>query len=266
MKPKPPRILTVAGSDSGGGAGIQADLKTIMALGGYGMSAVTAVTAQNTVAVTAVHQVPPHVVAAQIDAVAGDIGLDAAKTGMLWSAGIVEAVADRFRAHAVQRLVVDPTMVSKSGARLMEADADGALRGRLLPLALLVTPNLPEAEALAGRPVASLDQMCEAARRIAALGPQWVLVKGGHLTGEPVDLLYDGSAFVEVARPRVATPNTHGTGCTYSAAIATFLGHGLDVPHAVEAARDALQAALRSALDLGAGHGPLDHRAMFRKT
>ena len=264
-KPKaPPRILTVAASDSGGGAGIQADLKTITALGGFGMSALTALTAQNTVAVTGIFEVPPRFVAAQIDAVALDIGVDAAKTGMLASAATVQVVAERLEAHGIDRIVVDPVMVSKSGARLLSPEGEGALRERLLPLALMVTPNLHEAGVLAGMEVTGRGQMREAARRIAALGARNVLVKGGHLEGDPVDLLFDGRDFFEVARPRVRTTSTHGTGCTYASAIATFIGFGMPLREAVESARDALQRALEHALALGSGHGPLDHAAMWR--
>jgi hydroxymethylpyrimidine/phosphomethylpyrimidine kinase len=263
MQNIPPPILTIAGSDSGGGAGIQADLKTITALGGFGTCAITALTAQNTTGVRAVHEVPAEFVTAQIDAVAEDIGVAAAKTGMLSSAPIVEAVADSLRRHEIGNLVVDPVMVAKSGDRLLAPDAEQVLREELLPLALVVTPNLAEAAALAGAPVENPDQMREAARRIADLGPRRVLVKGGHLSGEPVDLLYDGARFAEIARPRVDTVNTHGTGCTFSAAIATFLGRGEGVGQAVQKARDALQLALEHSLPLGRGHGPLDHRAMF---
>jgi len=263
MKTLPPRILTIAGSDSGGGAGIQADLKTITALGGFGMSALTALTAQNTVEVRGVHEVPVQFVALQIDAVVEDIGVDAAKTGMLSSAAIVEVVADRIRRHGIERLVVDPVMVAKSGARLLEAEAEEALRSELLPLALVATPNLQEAAALCGRTVATLDEMRDAARRIRDLGSRWVVVKGGHLDGDPVDVLFGGEDFVEIKRPRVATESTHGTGCTFASAIATFLGRGEAVPDAVRLARDALQAALEGALPLGKGHGPLDHRAIF---
>ncbi len=265
MRHLPPRILTIAGSDSGGGAGIQADLKTITALGGYGMCAVTALTAQNTVGVRGVQEVPPEFVALQIDAVAEDIGVDAAKTGMLSSAPVVEAVADRIRHHRIERLVVDPVMVAGSGARLLEAEGERALRESLLPLALLVTPNLSEAAALSGTEVRKPDQMREAARRIAGLGPRWVVVKGGHLEGAPVDLLFDGSDFTELARPRVETPNTHGTGCTFASATATFLGHGESVPDAVRLAGEALQAAIEDSLPFGKGRGPLDHRAMFKR-
>jgi hydroxymethylpyrimidine/phosphomethylpyrimidine kinase len=259
-----PKVLTIAGSDSGGGAGIQADLKTITALGAYGASAVTALTAQNTLGVRAVLAVPAEFVAAQIDAVMEDIGADAAKTGMLGGPAVVEVVADRARRHSISPLVVDPVMLSKSGHALLALDAVDALRRLLLPLADVVTPNMAEAAALAGMPVQGQDDMREAARRIHALGPRYVLVKGGHLKGEPTDLLFDGGAFHAVTRPRVDTPNTHGTGCTYAAAIATGLARGMDVPQAVEWAREALQAALKASLDLGGGCGPLGHAAMAR--
>jgi hydroxymethylpyrimidine/phosphomethylpyrimidine kinase len=258
-----PRVLTIAGSDSGGGAGIQADLKTIMALGGFGMSAVTALTAQNTVGVRAVMPVAPDFVARQIDAVAEDIGVDAAKTGMLADAGVVEAVADGVRRHALAPLVVDPVMVAQSGDPLLSAAARSALRELLLPLATVVTPNIPEAAELVGRRVTGTRTMREAARRIHGLGAAWVLVKGGHLDGEPVDVLFDGGTFREVRRPRVVTRNTHGTGCTYSAAIATGLARGMTVPDAVGWARDAVQAALNASLSLGRGCGPLNHAALL---
>ena len=209
-------------------------------------------------------EVPPEFVACQIDAVMEDIGADAAKTGMLGGRAVVEVVADRVRRHRISPLVVDPVMVAKSGDALLAPDAREALRRLLLPLAAVVTPNLAEAAELAGIPVVDENDMREAARRIHAAGPRWVLVKGGHLAGEPTDLLFDGQQFLSVTRPRVATRNTHGTGCTYSAAIATGLARGMDVPAAVEWARDALQAALEASLDLGRGCGPLGHGAMFR--
>ena len=260
---QPPRILTIAGSDSGGGAGIQADLKTITALGGFGMSALTALTAQNTIGVTGIQEIPPEFVARQIDAVAEDIGIDAAKTGMLSSAAVIEVVSERLQRHHVERLVVDPVLAAKSGARLLRPEAEQTLRHKLLPLALVVTPNLHEASVLAGRTVATLRDMREAALRIAAMGPRWVLVKGGHLNGDPVDVLFDGRQYIELARPRIATQNTHGTGCTYAAALATYIGWGLSVPEAAEAARDAVQMALERSLALGHGRGPVNHHALF---
>jgi hydroxymethylpyrimidine/phosphomethylpyrimidine kinase len=251
-----PRVLTIAGSDSGGGAGIQADLKTFSALGAFGMSAITALTAQNTTGVFTVHEVPPEVVAAQIDAVAEDLGVDAAKTGMLSSAPIIETVADRIRHHRIDKLVVDPVMVAKSGAPLLRPEAQQALRDELLPLAAVVTPNLPEAETLLGRPVRSLDAMRDAARALRDLGPRTVLVKGGHLQGEPVDVLYDGDGFEELRAERVPSRHTHGTGCVLSAAIAAYLAHGLAVREAVGRAKAFVTEAIRAGLPLGRGVGP----------
>jgi len=259
-----PRILTIAGSDSGGGAGIQADLKTITALGGFGMSAVTALTAQNTMGVRGIYPVSAEFVAAQIDAVAEDIGVDAGKTGMLAGRAVVEVVAERVKRHGIRPLVVDPVMAAKSGDALLEKGARAALRDMLLPLATVVTPNLAEAEAFSGVEVRDRDAMSEAARRVRELGPEWVLVKGGHLEGDPVDVLFNGQDFHEVRRPRVRTTSTHGTGCTYASAIATGLAYGLGVLEAVEWARDAVQAGLEGGLQIGHGAGPLDHGALFR--
>jgi hydroxymethylpyrimidine/phosphomethylpyrimidine kinase len=254
------RALTIAGSDSGGGAGIQADLKTFAAHGVYGTTAITAITAQNTVAVTAIREVDPAVVVAQIDAVCADIGVDAVKTGMLASAAIVEAVADAVASLGLPHLVVDPVMVSKSGASLLPRDAVPTLVRRLLPLAEIVTPNLPETALLAGGPAATLEERREAARRIADLGPRFVVVKGGHGAGdEVIDLVYDGRRFHELRGPRVATTSTHGTGCTFSAAIAAGLALGREPLDAVARAREYVQAALAAAPGLGRGTGPLGH-------
>lgn len=255
-----PKALTIAGSDSGGGAGIQADLKTFAALGVYGSSVLTAITAQNTVGVTAVHEIPVEVIAAQLDAVLGDIGADAAKTGMLASAPIIATVAAGVRRHRVEKLVVDPVMVAKSGDRLLREDAIQALREELLPLALIVTPNLPEAEALAGLTIATDADREEAARRIAAYGPRYVVIKGGHAPGDPIDYLYDGARVAPIAcGPRIDTLNTHGTGCTFAAAIAAGLARGLAPEEAVRAAKDYLTAALRASYRVGAGHSPVNH-------
>lgn len=251
-----PRALTIAGSDSGGGAGIQADLKTFSALGVFGMSAITALTAQNTTGVFAVHEVPPEVVAKQIDVVVEDIGVDAAKTGMLSSAPIIEAVADRVRQHKIQSLVVDPVMVAKSGAPLLRPEAQEALRRGILPLALVVTPNLPEAEALLGRSIQDLGGMREAARALRDLGPRVVLLKGGHLSGEAVDVLYDGDEFEELSAPRLPARHTHGTGCVLSAAIAAYLARGLSVREAVRKGKEFVTEAIRYGLPLGRGVGP----------
>ena len=255
-----PRALTIAGSDSGGGAGIEADLKTFAAFGVYGMAALTAVTAQNTVAVRAIHDVPPEMVAAQIDAVLDDIGADAAKTGMLANAPIIEAVGDRLAAHGVRRLVVDPVMVAKSGDRLLREDAVALLRDRLLPLAAVVTPNAPEASVLSGIEVNDAASAREAARRIHDLGAGVVVVKGGHLGGpRSDDIVFDGRSFEVLSEPRVDTRHTHGTGCTFSAAIAACLARGFDALSAVREARRYLQGALEHAEPLGAGHGPVNH-------
>ena len=257
------RALTIAGSDSGGGAGIQADLKVFGALGLYGASAITAVTAQNTLAVTRIQEIDPDVVAAQIEAVLTDIGADAAKTGMLASARIVEAVAATLARLPVPHLVVDPVMIAKSGAALLRDDAVAALAALLLPLADVVTPNLPEAARLIGAdPDRALDDRAleDRARRIAALGPRAVVIKGGHAAGpECVDLFFDGARFERLRGPRIATRATHGTGCTFSAALAAGLALGRTPFDAAVAARRYLEAALRSAPRLGSGAGPLDH-------
>lgn len=260
------RVLTIAGSDSGGGAGIQADLKTFGALGVYGMSAITAVTAQNTRAVTRIAELDPDLVAAQIDAVAEDIGVDAVKTGMLFSAGIVAAVAAAIRRHRLPNVVIDPVMVAKSGARLLRDDAVEALRVNLLPLATVVTPNLPEAAVLAGLPVEDEAGAVEAARRIRDLGPSCVVVKGGHRPGrQVVDLFFDGSAVERLTGDRIETAGTHGTGCTLSAAIAAFLALGLAPLDAVTRAREYLLAAISAAPGLGGGAGPVDHFHALRR-
>jgi hydroxymethylpyrimidine/phosphomethylpyrimidine kinase len=255
-----PRALTIAGSDSGGGAGIQADLKTFTVLGAYGMCAITSVTAQNTTGVYGVHDLPPEFVAHQVDLVAQDIGVDAAKTGMLSSTAIVEAVADAVKRNGIERLVVDPVMVAKSGDALLQEAARDALAQRLLPLAYVVTPNIPEAEALTAVTIADRDGIEEAARRIRDLGPRYVLIKGGHGEGpEAVDWLYDGEGFTPLSAPRRHTLNTHGTGCTYSAAIAAYLAQRVATTQAIQLAHRFVATAIETAPDLGAGHGPLNH-------
>lgn len=255
-----PRALTIAGSDSGGGAGIQADLKVFLALGCHGMSALTALTAQNTTGVTGIHAVPPDFVAAQIDAVATDIGIDAAKTGMLASAEIVEAVADGVRAHGIGNLVVDPVFVAKSRDRLLDKDAVKTLVDLLFPLATLVTPNLFEAAGLLGTDEpSSVNDMKEAARALKDLGPAAVLVKGGHLPGEQaIDVFFDGAEFMEVVGPRFDTEDTHGTGCTISAAITARLAHGDDLEAAVHAGKRFVSGAIERGLRLGKGYGPVN--------
>ncbi|MBI3970504.1 MAG: bifunctional hydroxymethylpyrimidine kinase/phosphomethylpyrimidine kinase [Chloroflexi bacterium] len=255
-----PVALTIAGSDSSGGAGIQADLKTFQALGVYGASVLTAITAQNTLGVRAVHEIPVGVIAAQIDAVVEDLGSDGVKTGMLSSADIISTVAQRVRHWGLQdRLVVDPVMVAKSGDRLLRESAVDALIHELLPLATVLTPNLPEAEVLVGRAIASDEEVREAAREIAAMGPAAVVMKGGHRPGEPVDVLFDGRGFHRFTAQRIETRNTHGTGCTFSAAIAAQLARGVDIVEAVGSAKTYLTAAIEQATPLGNGHGPVAH-------
>jgi hydroxymethylpyrimidine/phosphomethylpyrimidine kinase len=255
-----PVALTIAGSDSGAGAGIQADLKTFAALGVYGVTVITAITAQNTLGVRAVQELEPKIVRAQIDAVAEDFQVVALKTGMLSSAGIIEVVADGIRRHRLQPLVMDPVMVAKSGDRLLREDAVEALRQRLLPLARLVTPNIPEAEVLTGISIRSMDDRTAAGRAILRLGAHAVVIKGGHAADDPVvDLLLDQGGAVTFTAPRVSTNQTHGTGCTFSAAIAAALARGLSLPAAVGEARDYVSRALRNAPGLGHGHGPLQH-------
>jgi hydroxymethylpyrimidine/phosphomethylpyrimidine kinase len=252
-------VLTVAGSDSGGGAGIQADLRTFAAHGVHGTSAITAVTAQNSVAVLDWVALEPRMVVAQIEAVASDMDVAAVKTGMLATAAIVSAVAETIERLRLPLLVVDPVMVAKSGDRLLDRDAETAYRERLLPLATVVTPNLPEAEALLGRPVRTLVEMREAARALRAMGPRAVVVKGGHLEGDAVDVFWDGERMEDLSAPRIATKNTHGTGCTYSAAIASRLALGDPLLEAVRAAKAYLTEAIRRSYSVGRGHGPVDH-------
>lgn len=259
------RILTIAGSDSGGGAGIQTDLKTITVLGGYGMSVITALTAQNTVGVQAVFELPLEFIEKQIDSVIEDIGVDAVKTGMLSSSPIVSLVASKIKQYRVKQLIVDPVMVAKSGDPLLKEEAQKALREELIPLAFVVTPNLPEASVLAGFPVKDLKTMKEAARHIHDLGARNVLVKGGHLKGEIVDLLFDGKAFFEYPGPRIPTKNTHGTGCTFASAIATELAKGNGVQTAVKRAKVFMEMAIRFSLPLGKGHGPTNPYAMIAR-
>jgi hydroxymethylpyrimidine/phosphomethylpyrimidine kinase len=253
--------LTIAGSDSGGGAGIQADLKTFAAMGVYGTSAITAVTAQNTLGVTDWLALPEGLIAKQIDAVLDDIGAGAVKTGMLANASIVATVAARLRAHDVTQLVVDPVMVAKGGQRLLEDDAVDAIVHDLIPLALVVTPNLPEAEVLAEVKIENWDGMRTAAEKIAAMGARNVVIKGGHFeqAHAATDLFFDGTSFREFTSIRVDTRNTHGTGCTFSAAIAAGLAKGLDVPAAVALAKSYVTLAIQHAYAIGHGQGPVHH-------
>jgi hydroxymethylpyrimidine/phosphomethylpyrimidine kinase len=262
-----PHALTIAGSDSGGGAGIQADLKAFSALGVYGASVVTALTAQNTREVSAIHDVPPGFVAAQIDAVFNDIRIDAVKIGMLSQPAIIDVVAERLIAHQVQPIVLDPVMVAKSGAALLAPAAVAALRERLLPLATVITPNLPEAAVLLGQPEPRSDAaMADACAALRALGPRSVVLKGGHAGGaESVDYFYDGSTLLRLPARRVPTRNTHGTGCTFSAAIAAFLSRGDELAAAVQHAKQYTSATIAAAdqLSVGSGHGPVHHFYAF---
>ncbi len=255
--------LTIAGSDSGGGAGIQADLKTFAAAGVYGTSAITAITAQNTLGVTAWEAVATELVIAQIEAVAGDLPPDAVTTGMLPTAAIVEAVAAAIGGLDLPNLVVDPVMVAKGGDRLLQEDAVGAIKAHLLRLAEVATPNIPEAEVLAGEPIRSIADMRHAARRIRTLGPRVVVVKGGHLDASTADVVVDAVCTpheeFDLRGPRISSVHTHGTGCTFASAIAAQLALGVSVEDAVRWAREYVEGAIRHAPRLGGGHGPLNH-------
>lgn len=257
------RILSIAGSDSGGGAGIQADLKTFAALGCYGMTAVTAITAQNTCGVSGIHAIPPAMLAAQIDAVAGDIGIDAVKIGMLHDSGVVEVVADAIRRYKWQHVVLDPVMVAINGDRLITQETMSVLVQRLFSLATVITPNLDEAAMLLGRELQDKNELEAAASDLLALGARAALLKGGHLPGtEVVDvLLQNGQPSLRLSQRRIASRNTHGTGCTLSSAIACYLALGHDLREAVKEARSYIQQAIVQGADVqtGQGHGPLNH-------
>lgn len=269
MSQTPPRVLAIAGSDSGGGAGIQADLKTMLALGVHGMTIVTAVTAQNSVGVQGYWELPQEAVRAQLTSVLSDIGADVIKTGMLSSAELVEVVADTLAVAQVP-LVVDPVAFSKHGDSLLSAGALKAMKARLLPLATIVTPNLLEAELLTETPITDEADMLAAAEHIATLGPRWVLVKGGHLTGNPVDLLYgptsvSGRSVLRYPGRRIASKHTHGTGCTLASAIASYLATGAEVADAVVSAKAYVTGAIDGGFPLGAGIGPVDHAWRIRQ-
>jgi hydroxymethylpyrimidine/phosphomethylpyrimidine kinase len=260
------RVLIVAGSDSGGGAGIQADIKAVTAMNAFAATAITALTAQNTEGVHGVMAVDPSFIVRQIEVVLGDIGADALKTGMLHSAEVIEAVASAFGRHAPGvPLVVDPVMVAKGGHRLLQAAAEEALRQSLLPMAALLTPNLPEAEVLAGFAVRTEADMRRAAERLAGSGPRAVLMKGGHLEGDTVvDLLYHDGRFERFEDPRIRSRSTHGTGCTLASAIAAGLAQGTNLVEAVARARRYVRQAIERAPGLGRGHGPLNHAVTVR--
>ncbi len=256
---KPSRALTIAGSDSGGGAGIQADLKTFFALGVHGMSALTALTAQNTLGVDGVLEIPPEFVRRQIESVVSDIGVDAAKTGMLSSATLVEAVADAVKEFGMNTLVVDPVFVSKHGDTLLKESSVDALRTKLLPLATVITPNIPEAEGLLGRSIDPSEPDEDAARDLVGLGPRWALLKGGHLkSDDAVDLLTNGEQMFRLTAPRTPTRHTHGTGCVLSAAITAGLATGLEVPDAARQAKKFVTRAIELHLEIGGGIGPVN--------
>ncbi|MCI0531040.1 MAG: bifunctional hydroxymethylpyrimidine kinase/phosphomethylpyrimidine kinase [candidate division Zixibacteria bacterium] len=251
--------LTIAGSDSGAGAGIQADLKTFASLGVYGTSAVTAVTAQNTVGVSSFQEVSPELVRDQIETLYADFQIDAAKTGMLASSKIIDVVAECVKKFNIDKLVVDPVMISKSGHRLLASEAEKSLTSKLIPLALVVTPNLKEAEALCGFPVNSAEEMKKAARVILQKGARSVVVKGGHLKGDAVDIFYDGKDFHQLKSPRIQTRNDHGTGCTFSAAIAGYLALGKGLTQSVLSAKEYITQAIQYSYSVGKGHSPVNH-------
>jgi len=253
------KALTIAGSDSGAGAGIQADLKTFAAHGIYGTSAITAITAQNTLGVTKVLALKPGLVAAQIDAIIDDIGAHAAKTGMLANTAIIRLVAWKIQEHRLKNIVVDPVMVATSGDLLIQRNAVAALRTKLIPLATVVTPNIPEAEVLTGMTLKTAEDIREAAKRIVKLGAKTVIIKGGHLKGPAVDLFFDGKTFTAFNAPRIRTNNTHGTGCTLSAAIAANLANGQKIETAVTNAKRYITEALRHSYRIGSGHSPVHH-------
>ena len=263
MAVTPPCVLAVAGSDSAGGAGIQADLKTMLALGVHGMTVVCAVTAQNSMGVQGYWEMSAEAVAAQLGSVLGDISVQAVKTGMLASATIVETVSGVLAGVAAP-VVVDPVAVSKHGDSLLSAGTVEAVKERLLPLAAVVTPNLLEAQLLTGIQITDEAGMLKAAEVIFGLGPQWVLVKGGHLPGSPVDLLYDGRRAIRYPGERIESRHTHGTGCTLASAIAAYLAKGADMPSAVESAKEYVAGAIRGGFPLGAGIGPVDHAWRMR--
>lgn len=259
------KILTIAGSDSGGGSGIQADLKTILSLGGYGMSVVTAVTAQNTLGVQRILPLSPDFVALQLESVLNDIGADAVKTGMLVNAGIVSAVAEQLSVFGVEKLIVDPVLASTGGTAFLDDDGIGRLVDKLFPMAYLLTPNIPEAEILTGKKIHDVEGMTKAAKRLQKMGPKYVLVKGGHLKDSAVDVLHDGSQHYEFASQRIRTRHTHGTGCTLASAIATFVARSLPLMECIDQAKRYLYRGLRFSLKLGSGIGPTNHFASIAR-
>ncbi|MDA1227464.1 MAG: bifunctional hydroxymethylpyrimidine kinase/phosphomethylpyrimidine kinase [SAR202 cluster bacterium Casp-Chloro-G4] len=259
-----PTVMTIAGSDSGAGAGIQADLKTFAAHGVYGTSAITAITAQNTTGVTEVFELPTSLIASQIDAIVTDIGADVVKIGMLSSSDIIRVVAEKIKEHNLTNVVVDPVMIAKGGDRLLQEEAVDAMRRILLRMAFVITPNAPEAAVLVNRPVENLDDARWAAKELVIMGAKAAVVKGGHLDGPPTDILYDGNEFRAFTAQRIESTSTHGTGCTFASAIAANLAKGLPLREAVPAAKRYITNAIRNAAAVGHGHGPLNHFYMLK--
>ncbi|WP_066639776.1 bifunctional hydroxymethylpyrimidine kinase/phosphomethylpyrimidine kinase [Desulfolucanica intricata] len=253
------KALTIAGSDSGGGAGIQADLKTFSALGVFGLTAITAVTAQNTQGVFDVQEIEPRVVSRQIDCVFEDIEIDAVKIGMVSSIEIIKSIFHSLTKQKASNIVLDPVMISKSGYKLLKQEACNELVNSLFPLATVITPNLPEAEEITGNKINTITDMEYAAQEIYALGPRAVVIKGGHLPGEPTDIFYDGERFIHIKGERFDTKNTHGTGCTYSSAITAYLAKGLDLLSAVKNAKEYITGAIKNSFSIGKGVGPTHH-------
>jgi hydroxymethylpyrimidine/phosphomethylpyrimidine kinase len=259
------KALTIAGSDSGGGAGIQADLKTFQERNVFGMSAITAITAQNTTGVQGVYPLSLEAIATQIDSVVVDLRPSALKTGMLFSAEIIELVANKIEEHSLQNVVVDPVMIAKGGASLLQQSAVNRLKEKLLPLCDVITPNIPEAEELTGMKIQTMQDRKEAAKYLSDLGAKHIVIKGGHShTNELIDLLYDGQSFTEFTHERIATKHTHGTGCTFSACVAAELAKGASILQAVDTASEFVHAAIKHTLNIGSGHGPTNHWA-YRK-
>ncbi|KSU62887.1 hydroxymethylpyrimidine/phosphomethylpyrimidine kinase [[Bacillus] enclensis] len=260
------KALTIAGSDSGGGAGIQADLKTFQELGAYGMSAITAVTAQNTLGVHGVYPVSIEGIVQQIDAIGEDLGTDALKTGMLFSGEVIEAVSERIHHYGWENIVVDPVMIAKGGAKLLQDEAIRALKEKLLPLTSVITPNIPEAEVLTEMKISSLDDRRKAAKQLMGMGAKAVVIKGGHADDkEVIDLFFDGTTCEELMSPRIETLHTHGTGCTFSAAITAQLANGMSMRDAVLTAKEFIRAAIEDGLGIGGGHGPTNHWAYNKR-
>jgi hydroxymethylpyrimidine/phosphomethylpyrimidine kinase len=261
------KALTIAGSDSGGGAGIQADLKTFQELQVYGMSVITAVTAQNTTGVQGVYSIPTEGIKLQLQSICDDLRPDAIKTGMLFNSETIETVADFIKSYALKKIIVDPVMIAKGGASLLQKESVEALKTQLLPLATMVTPNIPEAEVLTGMKIVTMDDRKEAANILHSMGAAYVLIKGGHdqESEEMIDLLFDGTQFHTFSSKRIRTKNTHGTGCTFSAAITAELAKGSSILEAVHVAKNFIQAAIEDDLQIGSGHGPTNHWAYHHR-